>query len=141
MTPMTRLQGAEQARRAYREDSLGWALVGMIGLLAALGLLLDPSGSQASAAQRELHGTLQIVWNVGWAIGGALIVWGVLLIRPRTELLGQMCFGMAVLIDAIATATVPHPPVPGVAIAFSAFVFCAARVRFLIRRLERRGGA
>lgn len=141
MTPLSRLQGAEQARRAYREDSLGWALVGTLGLLAALGLLLDPTGAQSSAIQRELHGLLQTVWNIGWAIGGAFIVWGVLAIRPRTELVGQLFFGAAVLTDAIATATVAHPPAPGVAIAFIAFVFCAARVRFLIRRLERRAGA
>jgi cell division protein FtsW (lipid II flippase) len=139
--PIQRTRSHTAARNAYREDSLGWALIGLIGLLAALGLLLDPSGSQASAAQRELHGPLQAAWNVGWAIGGALIVWGVLSIRPRTELLGQMFFGVAVLIDAIATATVPRPPLPGVALAFIAAIFCALRVRFLARRLEPRATA
>lgn len=96
----------KKARWLYIFHNFIWVWLGLASLSSGVRYFISPeaAGAQESAANLALSGPLDEAWNITIALGGLLIVLGVLSMRHRTELLGHLFFTAGVFTNAAAVA-------------------------------------
>lgn len=90
-------------RLALARDMI-WIFLGLAGVLAAAQFFLDPGTTERSSIGRNLDGPVDDLWYSFWAMGGLTIMYGIIRLRPRTEIVGQMFFLAGILPNAVAIA-------------------------------------
>lgn len=92
--------------RDYRRRGRPLVLLGFLCLSAGLGALVDPSAAGNTTVAQLVTPTVELTWQLAYTVGGALMVIGVLALRPDVESLGLRAVGAALAINFVALVIV-----------------------------------
>jgi hypothetical protein len=82
-----------------------WIWLGLASVLSGVAWLLDPEGEASrTVLRRQLEGPLDDLWHFGYALGGVIVLYGLVRMRPRAEFIGHVALGSSVLTYAVAIA-------------------------------------
>lgn len=101
-------------------------------LLTGLIVLIAPE-TNSDALIKYLPDTLSQIWPVFQAVGGAMVLYGLTLLKPQWEAAGLTLITFALGSLAVAIADYADPPVAASMLVITSLAFaCAARVIVLL---------
>lgn len=95
--------------RAYRRRAVPILAYGLSGVIVGLCGLLAPSLLGPTSVSLALSGTISSLWLLCYAIAGALITVGILLLRPEVETVGLWLMGATALVNAMTILVLRGP--------------------------------
>lgn len=122
----------------------GWEIgIALLAVIAAYTFFTDPTAASRSAIGRALH-PYDTIWSGMYGAAGVAMIVGILLLKPRVEIVGLQIFAAAVAINLGATLAVTGYAVP-IAVGFQVIFLLLALLRiwymFRVSTSLRRGGA
>lgn len=116
-----------RVRRIYLEAHAFELLLAVLGVLAAINLLVDPRALSESPIGRTLY-PFDVLWTIAYALSGMGIVYGLVSPSPRVETLALHIFSAGLVGNLVAVLAVR-----GSAGAASAATYLAVIFAFFIR--------
>lgn len=125
--------------RLYRWQNAVWLFFGWAAVVSCLTFMLDEQTRKETAVGAQLSLSYQYAWNVSWGVGGALIILGVGWWLQRTEVIGHVLFGGAILTNAIAIFVTVRAFIPTLSVLVGFTLASFFRAFYIFRFLPRRG--
>lgn len=95
----------KSVRARYIADNLIWLWLAVAAMLTLAAFIVTGGATAAGGAQiLHAYAPFDWIWNIGFGLSGALIVYGVSMLHKDIEAVGLMIFGGSLLIYAIALA-------------------------------------
>lgn len=116
-------------RWEYRAANAPVVMLAIVAMIACVTFFADPDAAGRSVLGRSLAGhSLDVAYNIAWAVGGALMVFGVWTVRRVVEAVGNIIYAVAILTNFIAISAFYHALTTGTGLTLLA-VFSGLLVR------------